>query len=66
MTCPIHYPQRNYIIFIPVRDHDHLPLGVAQTAPELLCGIVTEASDPSLCVFLCPKESLTALSVDKG
>ena len=50
-----------------VRDHDHLPLRVvAQTAPELLCGIVTEASDPSLCVFLCPKESLTALSVDKG
>ena len=49
-----------------VRDHDHLPLRVAQTAPELLCGIVTEASDPSLCVFLCPKESLTTLSIDKG
>jgi len=46
-------------------DHDHLPLRVAQTAPELLCGIITEASDPSLCVFLCPKKSLTALSIDK-
>ena len=47
-------------------DHDHLPLRVAQTVPELLCGIVTEVSDPGLCVFLCPKESLTALSIDKG